>query len=92
MYAKYMKRILDLLLSLLGIVILSPLLIILTIIGAIKMKGNPFFTQERPGWHEKVFKLVKFRTMTNEKDKDGNLLFDEKCLNSYGKYLGDNIT
>nr|WP_093729004.1 sugar transferase [Succiniclasticum ruminis] len=50
-------------------------------------KGNPFFIQERPGWHEKILKLVKFRTMTNEKDKDGNLLPDEVHLNGYGKFL-----
>ena len=51
------------------------------------MKGNPFFAQERPGWHEKIFKLIKFRTMTNEKDVEGNLLPDEKRLNGYGKFL-----
>ena len=87
MYAKYIKRIMDFVLSLGAIVALSPLLLLLTIIGVIKMKGNPFFTQERPGWHEKVFKLIKFRTMTNEKDKDGNLLPDEVRLNGYGKFL-----
>lgn len=87
MYAKYLKRIIDFILSLIAIVILSPLLLLLTIIGVIKMKGNPFFTQERPGWHEKVFKLIKFRTMTNEKDKDGNLLPDEVRLNGYGRFL-----
>ena len=87
MYAKYIKRIMDFILSLCAIIILSPLLLLLTIIGVIKMKGNPFFTQERPGWHEKVFKLIKFRTMTNEKDKDGNLLPDEVRLNGYGKFL-----
>lgn len=87
MYAKCLKRLLDFILSLCAIIILSPLLLILTIIGAVKMKGNPFFTQERPGWHEKIFKLIKFRTMTNEKDKDGNLLPDEVRLNSYGKFL-----
>ena len=87
MYAKCFKRIIDFVLSLLAIVILSPLLLILTIVGAVKMKGNPFFTQERPGWHEKIFKLVKFRTMTNEKDRDGNLLPDEVRLNGYGKFL-----
>lgn len=74
-------------LSLLAIICLSPLLLVVTIVGYIKMKGNPFFTQERPGWHEKIFKLVKFRTMTNEKDKDGNLLPDELRLNDYGKFL-----
>ena len=87
MYAKYLKRVMDFMLSLSAIFILSPLLLILTIIGAIMMKGNPFFTQERPGWHEKVFKLIKFRTMTNEKDKDGALLPDEVRLNAYGKFL-----
>ena len=87
MYSKFFKRIIDFILSLLAIIALSPLLIVLTIIGAISMKGNPFFVQERPGWHEKIFKLVKFRTMTNEKDSEGNLLSDEKRLNGYGKFL-----
>ena len=87
MYAKFFKRLIDFILSLCAVIILSPLLLILTIVGAIKMKGNPFFTQERPGWHEKVFKLIKFRTMTNEKDKYGNLLPDEVRLNGYGKFL-----
>lgn len=87
MYAHFFKRFLDFFLSLLGIVCLSPLLLALTVIGYFKMKGNPFFTQERPGWHEKIFKLVKFRTMTNEKDEKGNLLPDEMRLNSYGKFL-----
>lgn len=87
MYASFFKRFLDFFLSLLAIVCLSPLLLLLTVLGYFKMKGNPFFTQERPGLHEKIFKLVKFRTMTNEKDKDGNLLPDEQRLNSYGKFL-----
>lgn len=87
MYAYFFKRFLDFILSLLAIVCLSPLLLLLTVLGYFKMKGNPFFTQERPGLHEKIFKLVKFRTMTNEKDKDGNLLPDEQRLNSYGKFL-----
>lgn len=87
MYAKGIKRILDFILSALAIIILSPVLIVLIIFGAIKMKGNPFFTQERPGYHEKIFKLVKFRTMTNERDKNGELLPDEERLNRYGKIL-----
>lgn len=87
MYANCFKRVLDLILSLLSIIFLSPLLLFLTVLGYFKMKGNPFFTQERPGWHEKIFKLVKFRTMTNEKDKDGNLLPDDMRLNDYGKFL-----
>lgn len=87
MYACFFKRFIDFVLSLLGIICLSPLLLVLTVVGYFKMKGNPFFTQERPGLHEKIFKLVKFRTMTNETDKDGNLLPDEQRLNSYGKFL-----
>lgn len=87
MYAHFFKRFLDFILSLLAIICLSPLLLVLTVLGYFKMKGNPFFTQERPGWHEKIFKLVKFRTMTNEKDKDGKLLPDELRLNEYGKFL-----
>ena len=87
MYAFFFKRFLDFFLSLLAIVCLSPLLLLLTVLGYFKMKGNPFFTQERPGLHEKIFKLVKFRTMTNETDKDGNLLPDEQRLNAYGKFL-----
>lgn len=87
MYAFFFKRFLDFFLSLLAIVCLSPLLLVLTILGYFKMKGNPFFTQERPGLHEKIFLLVKFRTMTNEKDKDGNFLPDEQRLNAYGLFL-----
>ncbi len=87
MYAKFIKRPLDFTLSLLALIVLSPVLIILIVMGAIGMKGNPFFTQLRPGKNEKIFKLIKFRTMTNEKDADGNLLPDEKRLNKYGKFL-----
>ena len=90
MYAHFFKRVIDFILSLLAIIGLSPLLLALTVLGYFKMKGNPFFTQERPGWHEKIFKLVKFRTMTNEKDIDGNLLPDEMRLNDYGKFLRSN--
>lgn len=87
MYAHFLKRFLDFILSLLGIICLSPLLLMLTVVGYFKMKGNPFFTQERPGLHEKIFKLVKFRTMTNERDANGELLPDEQRLNDYGKFL-----
>ena len=87
MYRKYIKRILDFTMSLCALLVLWPLLLLLTIIGAIVMKGNPFFTQLRPGKDEKIFKLVKFRTMTNAKDQDGNLLPDEKRLVRYGKFL-----
>lgn len=87
MYAKYIKRLLDLMLSLTALVLLSPLLVLLALIGAIVMRGNPFFTQTRPGRNEKLFMLIKFRTMSNAKDKDGNLLSDDVRLNSYGKFL-----
>lgn len=70
-----------------AIIILSPLLIFLTIFGAINMKGNPFFTQERPGKNEKIFKLVKFRSMSEIKDKNGNYLPDDVRLTNYGKKL-----
>ncbi|MBR5474861.1 MAG: sugar transferase [Lachnospiraceae bacterium] len=87
MYAKYIKRPLDCFLSFCAILVLSPILLILTVVGAIVMKGNPFFTQLRPGKDEKIFRLIKFRTMTCEKDADGNLLPDEKRLTQYGQFL-----
>ncbi len=87
MYAKFFKRFIDFILSLLGIILLSPVLLVLTVLGTIQMKGNPFFTQERPGKKEKIFKLIKFRTMTNEKDQSGHLLPDEARLIPYGKFL-----
>lgn len=87
MYAKCIKRFLDFVISLFAIIILFPVILALTVIGAVKMKGNPFFTQKRPGKDEKVFRLIKFRTMTNEKDKKGNLLPDEDRLIPYGKFL-----
>ena len=77
MYAKYVKRMLDFLLSFFALAVLSPFLIFFAVIGAVAMKGNPFFVQERPGKNEKIFKLIKFRTMTCETDKDGKLLPDE---------------
>lgn len=87
MYAKYIKRILDFVLSLCALIVLSPLLLMLIILGAIFMGGNPFFTQQRPGKDEKIFKLIKFRTMDNRKDKSGNLLPDDVRLNKYGRIL-----
>lgn len=87
MYAKFFKRVLDFTLSLMALVVLSPILLVLTILGAIKMKGNPFFTQPRPGRNEKIFKLIKFRSMTCETDADGKLLPDDVRLTRYGKLL-----
>lgn len=93
MYAKCFKRVFDFLLSLFALIILSPVIIALMILGAVFMGGNPFFCQERPGkidsktGKEKIFKLIKLRTMDNRRDADGNLLPDEVRLNSYGKFL-----
>ena len=87
MYKNCIKRILDFFISLIGLIVLSPLFIILIILGFIFMSGNPFFVQERPGKNEKIFKLIKFRSMSNKKDKSGNLLPDEVRLNRYGRLL-----
>ena len=92
MYEKFFKRFLDFILSFTALIVLSPVLVVLMVIGAIAMNGNPFFVQARPGkkdkdGKEKIFKLIKFRTMSNAKDKDGNLLPDEVRLNKYGRFL-----
>ena len=93
LYKPFFKRFYDILLSGIAILVLSPILLLLIILGAIKMKGNPFFTQLRPGkinkktGKEKIFKLIKFRTMTCEKDENGNFLPDEVRLTKYGKLL-----
>ena len=87
MYAKYFKRVIDFSLSLIALIVLSPLLLVLIVLGAVFMKGNPFFVQKRPGKNEKIISLLKFRTMTNEKDEEGKLLPDEIRLVSYGKFL-----
>ena len=87
LYAKYVKRYLDVFVSLMGLIVLSPIFLLLIVIGAVEMKGNPFFMQQRPGKDEKIFNLIKFRTMTNKKDKDGKLLPDEQRLTAYGKFL-----
>ena len=87
MYGKVFKRVIDLLLSFAALSVLSPVFAVLIILGAIKMKGNPFFTQLRPGRNEKVFRLIKFRTMTCEKDERGELLPDEQRLIPYGRFL-----
>ena len=86
-YEKYFKRPIDFCCALAAIIVFSWLYIILMILGAIFMCGNPFFTQERPGKDGKIFKLVKFRSMDGRKDKEGNLLPDEVRLNKYGRLL-----
>ena len=86
-YEKYFKRPIDFCCGLAAVIVFSWLYLILIVLGAIFMRGNPFFTQDRPGKDEKVFKLIKFRTMDNRRDKEGNLLPDEVRLNKYGRFL-----
>ena len=86
-YKQCFKRFYDLFLSGLAIVILSPLLILMIIIGSIAMRGNPFFVQARPGKNERIFRLIKFRSMDDRKDENGNLLPDDERLNAYGKFI-----
>ena len=87
MYSRFLKRPIDFFCALAAICCLSPLMLVLTVVGAFKMKGNPFFTQPRPGKDEKIFRLVKFRTMTNARDASGKLLPDDVRLTAYGKFL-----
>ncbi len=87
MYRKSLKRVLDFLLSLTALLLLSPIFLILIVAGAIAMGGNPFFVQARPGKDEKIFNLIKFRSMDNRKDKSGKLLPDGDRLNRYGRFL-----
>jgi len=87
MYRKYFKRVIDFSLSFMALLVLMPVFLSLIVLGSVKMKGNPFFTQNRPGKDEKIFKLIKFRSMTCAKDKNGELLPDDMRLTRYGKIL-----
>lgn len=87
LYEKYFKRLIDLFCGYSALIVFWWLYLLLTVLGAIFMRGNPFFTQDRPGKNGKVFKLIKFRTMDNRKDKKGKLLPDELRLNKYGRFL-----
>lgn len=92
MYERFLKRWMDVIVSGIALIVLSPLFIILIVTGSIMMKGNPFFVQPRPGQKdrsgkEKIFDLIKFRTMSNARGADGKLLPDEKRLGRYGKLL-----
>ena len=91
-YKQFFKRFYDIVLSFIAIIVLSPVLLVLAVLGRVKMKGSPFFLQERPGkkgkdGNERIFKLVKFRSMTEEKDGEGNYLPDEVRLTRYGRIL-----
>lgn len=87
MYRNFIKRLLDVIFSLLLLILLSPVFLILMILVKVKLGSPIFFKQERPGKDEKIFKLYKFRTMTDKKDEKGNLLPDEERLTSFGKLL-----
>lgn len=87
MYEKYIKRLLDIILAIISIVILSPIFLILIVCVYIKLGSPVIFKQKRPGKDEKIFSLYKFRTMTDERDEGGRLLPDEERLNSFGKKL-----
>ena len=87
MYRSFFKPLLDFFVAFIAIVVLSPLLLLVTLLLALANKGNPFFFQKRPGKNGEIFQIVKFRTMTNEKDEQGNLLPDEKRLTGIGKLV-----
>ena len=87
MYKNFFKRVFDFILSLGALIVLAPVFLVLIILGWKYMKGNPFFTQDRPGKDGKIFKLIKFRSMSEEKDENGYYLPDDVRLNSYGKKL-----
>ena len=87
MYAKYIKRILDFILSLIALIVLSPVLLVVAILVRIKLGSPIIFKQQRPGKDEKIFTLYKFRTMTDKKDENGNLLLDSERLTKFGKVL-----
>ncbi|MGU7971125.1 sugar transferase [Streptococcus suis] len=86
-YERYLKRTLDVVLSFLALIVLSPVILIVAILVRLKLGTPIFFTQERPGKDEKIFKMYKFRTMTDEKDANGQLLPDSVRLTSFGKFL-----
>lgn len=87
MYKNFLKRVMDFVLSLMAIIVLSPVLLLVTILVRTKLGSPVLFKQERPGKDEKIFKLYKFRTMTDEKDENGTLLPDEVRLTKFGKML-----
>lgn len=87
MYRKYIKRLLDIVVSLCGIIVLSPVYLILGILVRVKLGSPVIFKQERPGKDEKIFPLYKFRSMTDARDENGDLLSDEIRLTSFGKKL-----
>lgn len=87
LYARYIKRLLDIILSLCGIIVLSPIMLVIAFLVRVKLGRPVIFCQKRPGKNEKIFRMYKFRSMTDERDKDGNLLPDEVRLTKFGRKL-----
>jgi len=87
MYKTTIKPFLDFLAALIGLILLSPILVIVTLLLAIANKGKPFFFQTRPGENERLFSIIKFKTMNDKKDKNGNLLPDAERLTAIGKFV-----
>ena len=87
LYEKFFKRLLDIILSFLAIILLSPIILMVSILVYFKLGSPVFFSQERPGKDEKIFKMYKFRTMSDEKDENGELLSDSIRLTAFGKWL-----
>ncbi len=87
MYRKYIKRLFDIIISLVALIVLSPVFLVVAVLVRIKLGSPVIFHQQRPGYQEKIFKLCKFRTMTEAKDADGNLLPDAERLTSFGNFL-----
>lgn len=87
LYEKFFKRLLDIILSFLAINLLSPIILMVSILVYFKLGSPVFFAQERPGKDEKIFKMYKFRTMSDEKDENGELLSDSIRLTAFGKWL-----
>ena len=87
MYRKYIKRLLDILIALMALILLSPVLLVVAILVRIKLGAPIIFHQDRPGYHEKIFRLCKFRTMTDARGADGELLPDAVRLTKFGRML-----
>ncbi|WP_282018303.1 sugar transferase [Salegentibacter mishustinae] len=87
MYKHFLKNLIDFFIAFTALLVLSPLLIPITVLLALANNGKPFFFQKRPGKNERIFNIVKFKTMTDEKDENGNLLPDEKRLTAVGKFV-----
>lgn len=86
-YSRFFKRIIDFLASLVALLVLSPIILILTFLLALANNGKPFFFQKRPGKNEKIFTIIKFKTMNDKKDGDGNLLPDVERITKVGKFV-----